>query len=269
MTEEKLPPALYERHRETFVPSELTRGPWHPAAQHGGPPAALLSQATARFEGGNEMFVARVTIELLKPVPLIPLSVGLRMARPGRKVQLVEAVLAAGGIEVARALALRIRRMAVDLPEPDGREETPPPPSSDSASLPSWGSACDDTIAYHTHGVDHRLVRGTFDELGPATDWIRLRKPLIAGEETTAVARVAAAGDFGNGISAVLSRLQGYSFINPDLTLYLYRHPAGEWVCLEATTGVQPHGIGLAESKLYDEAGPIGRSLQSLIIERT
>ncbi|MFD4406929.1 hypothetical protein ACFWPH_29605 [Nocardia sp. NPDC058499] len=41
------------------------------------------------------------------------------------------------------------------------------------------------------------------------------------------------------------------------------RQSAGEWVCLDAVTHPQPHGIGLAESALFDEKGPLGRSTQS------
>jgi hypothetical protein len=66
----------------------------------------------------------------------------------------------------------------------------------------------------------------------------------------------------------VLNRNDGWAFINPDLTVYLHRLPAGEWVCLDAVTYVEPHGIGLAESRLFDERGPVGRAAQSLLLER-
>ena len=111
-------------------------------------------------------------------------------------------------------------------------------------------------------------MRGTFVEPGAATDWIRLRVPLLLGEPTSPLSRVAAAADFGNGISWVLPRKDNYSFINPDLTVYLHRYPVGEWVCLDAVTHPQSNGIGLAESALFDEEGPIGRAAQSLLIER-
>jgi hypothetical protein len=39
-------------------------------------------------------------------------------------------------------------------------------------------------------------------------------------------------------------------------------------VCLEAVTTVEPTGIGLAECRLWDEHGPLGRSEQSLIVDR-
>jgi hypothetical protein len=182
-------------------------------------------------------------------------------------VQLVEACLFADTAEVARATALRIRRGNVSLPDGARATGTPPGPTSGAASLPPW-SSLGDAVAYHSHAVDHRFVSGQFGALGPATDWIRLRVPVVEGETILPVARVAAAADFGNGISAVLSRADGYSFINPDLTIHLHRHPTGEWVCLEAVTTAEQHGIGLAESRLYDEKAPLGRSLQSLLVER-
>jgi hypothetical protein len=46
------------------------------------------------------------------------------------------------------------------------------------------------------------------------------------------------------------------------------RKVAGEWVCLDAVTYVEPHAVGLAESRVFDERGPIGRAAQSLLIER-
>src|SRR6185436_3410071 len=97
---------------ELVVPTVLARGPWTPEAQHGGAPAALLARAVERFEGGDAMVVVRVTVELLRPVPIAPLRVMTRLSRPGKKVQIVEAslVVAEGGTEVARASGLRIRR---------------------------------------------------------------------------------------------------------------------------------------------------------------
>jgi len=258
--------AIYLPEGELFRPTTLARGPWTPDAQHGGPPSALLARAAELFEDGERTFVARITIELLRPVPLAPLAVRARFARPGRKVQLVEASLLAGDLEVARGTALRMRREAVPLPDDLPRLPPPPGPHSGQASQPPWAQAGYD--AFHNRGVEHRFVAGSFVDPGPSTDWIRLRVPLVAGEETSPLCRVVAAADFGNGVSWVLSRNDGYAFINPDLTVYLHRHPEGEWVCLDARTHPGPHGTGLAESTLYDERGPIGRSVQSLLLER-
>jgi hypothetical protein len=78
--------------------------------------------------------------------------------------------------------------------------------------------------------------------------------------------RVLIAADSGNGVSAVLD-FHNWRFINPDLTVYLLRHPVGEWVALEAAT-TAADGVGLADTTLHDEQGPIGRSAQALLIDR-
>jgi hypothetical protein len=200
-------------------------------------------------------------------VPLAPLEVETALLRPGRKVQLVGATLRAGTTEVARAVALRIR--IADLPVPAGLERSVPPPGPETATGrgSSWESVSD-APAFHNQGVEHRFVAGGFDGPGPATDWIRLRVPLVAGEPTGPLARTVAVADFGNGVSWVLPRQDRWRFINPDLTVALHRLPVGEWVCLEAETAVGGNGIGQAVSRLWDERGRLGYALQSLILER-
>jgi hypothetical protein len=122
------PDAVFEVRGDTFVPTALARGPWSPDAQHGGGPAALLARAAESTDPGPASFVARLTIELLKPVPLTPLQVTARTTRRGKKVQLLECALLADGTEVARATALRIRTEALGLPRVavDGTMGRPP-----------------------------------------------------------------------------------------------------------------------------------------------
>src|SRR5690606_9066695 len=94
----------------TLLATDLTRGPWDPGAQHGGAPAALIGRAIERTGPGEGMRVARVTMELLRPVPIGPLRLETEVVRPGRRVQLVAARLWAGDTLTVQALALRIRR---------------------------------------------------------------------------------------------------------------------------------------------------------------
>jgi hypothetical protein len=115
--------------------------------------------------------------------------------------------------------------------------------------------------------VVHRVVRGTWGVPGGCTDWIRLRVPVVDGETPSPLQRVAAVADLGNGISAALP-FGAWRFINPDLTIYLERMPRGEWVCLDAVTWPENEGVGVAESELFDEHGRLGRSLQSLLLEK-
>lgn len=254
-----------------WLPTDLARGPWSPDALHGGPVAALLAGAAERAGRaedveGTDMHPSRLTVELLRPVPVAPLTVGAMVARPGRKVQLVDAELrtASDGVLVATARLLRIRRTHVPAaPVTTAGLDGPPPPGSVGRSRFVAGS---EYAAFHTAGTEHRFTAGVFGEPGPATDWIRLAVPVVPDEVPTPLQRVAAAADFGNGISAVAD-FGSLLFINPDLTIHLHRAPDGEWVGLDAVTWMEDHGTALAESRLWDERGPIGRSLQSLLVD--
>ncbi len=259
--------ALFRREGDRFHPGERARGPWSRDALHGGPVAALLAGLAEALPGATgPMQPARLTLELLRPVPMGPLRAVAREMRGGRKVRLVEAALDAGGTEVARATLLFVRRVELPLPavHGGGRATLPPEPEGAPATQAAWDSGAP---AYHSHGVEHRVVRGDWGRLGPCTDWIRLRVPVVAGEAPTPLQRVAAVADFGNGISAALP-FGAWRFINPDLTIHLQRLPRGAWVGLDATTWLEGHGLGLAESELFDPEGRLGRSLQSLLLER-
>jgi acyl-CoA thioesterase len=257
--------ALFEREGDHYRPTDLSRGPWDPDALHGGPVAALVAGAVEDCVPPAEGFqVARLTVELVRPVPVAPLSVRARTTRPGRKIRLVEVSVAAGDVEVTRAVALLIRSTSLSLPGPPPAEEVVAPPERGVASA----TIRDAYVGFHNGAVDMAFVAGGFAEAGPATVWVRLRQPVVAGEPPSPLQRVAAAADFGNGVSRELD-FGRWLFINPDLTIYLRRYPEGEWVCLDARTRNADTGMGLAESALYDERGLIGRSLQALLVEPT
>ena len=260
----EIPDALFHADGDRFIPTELTRGPWDQNAMHGGAPAALLARAIERFEPGPASHIARLTIELLRPVPLTPLTVTTRMVRPGKKVQLVEASLSDGEREVVRATGLRLRVAPVDLPPGAAPDYAVP---AEGAMVPRERDEDDGPIGFGD-AVDFRAVRGWPEQRGPGACWFRLHVPTVAGEENSPLLRVAAAADFGNGISSPLGWDEGWTFINPDLTIYLHRLPKGEWVGLDALTVPEAEGVGVAESVLFDEQGRIGRAVQSLLLDR-
>jgi hypothetical protein len=242
--------------------TELARGPWDPNAQHGGAPAALLMRAFEGLPAPDRLMLARITYEFLRPVPLGELDVEAVVARPGRRVQLLEGSISAGGTEVVRARALQVRSADVGPTSAPRPEPESPPPGPEEGRPNEFVPRFRPMFA--PDAIEIRFVSGTFGG-GPSTAWFRLRAPVVAGEEPTPLQRLAAAGDFGNGISAVLPWGQ-YLFINPDLTLYIERAPVGEWICLKAQTSIAPDGIGTAESVLYDARGRVGRATQALLI---
>jgi hypothetical protein len=251
---------IFRREGDLFVPSGHTRGPWDPGSQHGGAPAALLAEAI-RQEG---MHVARLAYEFAGPVPLEPLRVQTRVVRPGRRLQLVEAELIAGAVPVMRARATLLRRAHVSLPPGPDAEAVPGGGPEHGVRSPFPGEA-DDAEGFHRTAMEIRFTSGTGYGQGPALAWFRFARPLVDGDAPSPLALVAAAADFGNGVSRVLD-FETHLFLNTDLSLHLHREPEGEWVLLESRTRVEPHGAGLATSRLYDERGPIGAAAQSLFV---
>jgi hypothetical protein len=257
--------ALYESVGGDVVrATELTRGPWDPGAQHGGAPAALLGRAVEGVDPGADMRVARVTMELLRPVPIGELRVETEIVRPGRRVQLVAARLWAGDTLTVQALALRIRRAQGVSPEVASTQRAPEPLPGPQART---GLRLGTGRSFPDDACELRFARGHYRDPGPAVTWIRLTVPVVAGETPSGLQRALAAADFGNGVSAVLD-WDRQVFINPDLSVHLERDPVGEWVCLDAETTIGADGTGQATSTLYDEHGRIGRGVQALYVDQ-
>ena len=255
--------AIYELRGDHVFATGFSRGPWDPNAQHGGAPAAILMRAMEALPDADPgLQLARVTYELIRPVPLGELHLSAAVVRPGRRIQLLEASLSTpDGTEVVKARALRVARSPVSA----GEEPAPPPVGPH--GLTADRSFGQDIEKYVGQGIEVRMAQGHFYDRGPAFAWFRFGHPLIAGEQPSPLQRLVAAADFPNGISTELS-WEEYVFINPDLTVYVEREPQGEWIGLDAQTRVVEGGIGLAQAVLYDEHGRVGRSLQSLYVAR-
>ena len=250
--------AFYEPRDGWLIPSELTRGPWDPNAQHAGPPSALLARAVERCQPREGMRLGRIAIDILGPVPLAPLTVEARVVRPGRSVELLEATLAGPDGDLMRASAWRVA--AGDLRHDD---DTPPPPGPEHGRESDFFPTGED-VGYHT-AMEYSFIKGGFLEPGPATVWMRMRGALVEGEQPSPLERLLVVADVGNGISAVLDWRE-FLFINTELTVHLLRPPEGEWIEVDAVTRLD--GVGLAESVLYDERGRIGRGAQTLLVRR-
>lgn len=258
---------LFTRDGADFVPSPHTRGPWDPRHQHGGAVAALVARAV-EHTAGDEFCVTRLTIELMRPVPLERLAVDVAVPRPGRRVLGITVSLSAGDleVEVVRAHAVAVRR--ADLPTGEGHASFLEPGPDAGIDIPFGFEGDDDGgPAFHRTGMEVRFVNGGVDRPGPARAWFRLRRPVVPGEQPSGVQRAAAAADFGNGVSWVLPYRE-WIFLNPDLTLHLARPPQGEWIGLDALTLPSDQGMAMAESAVFDESGRLGRAVQSLLLQR-
>ena len=254
--------AFYEPDGDGFRATPLTRGPWDPGAQHAGPPAAVLGRAFEELPEAEDFQVCRVTFEILRSVPIAPVEVEARIVRPGRRVQMLEAELRVDGEVLMMARAWRLRTAPVDLPAE--AVAIPPGPSLPTEPGPSTFLPSGQDVGYHT-AMELRFTAGAFTEIGPATAWLRMRPPLVAGEEPTPLQRALIAADVGNGISGAVD-FRRFVFVNVDLTVQIERLPDGEWVCVDAVTLPRPTGNATAESVLSDERGRLGRALQTLLV---
>src|SRR5690554_1712797 len=123
--------ALFQRDGELYLPTPACGSPWSPRHLHGGPVVGLMAHALEQASGNPNLNLARLTVDLLQPVPSSPLAVSTRLVRGGKRLQIFEASLLAGDNEVARASALFLENRPVTIPE-HGRFPAPEfePPSS-------------------------------------------------------------------------------------------------------------------------------------------
>lgn len=260
--------AFYIADGETFTPTLWTRGPWSPDAQHAGPVAALAGRAL-ELAAPSPLRVSSFRLEIFRPISaVLPMRIATEVVRDGAKVRYVTASVRSGDDEVARAAAWCLRARDGEAAEVN-REAVPYPSPAQTEVFDMaarWPGApyFNKEEAYGT-AMELRFVRGTFFEPGPAAAWMRPTIDLVEGEEISPLQRVLAAADSGNGISMQLDVTRSI-FVNVDLHVALIAPPAGEWICLDARTRVDPAGIGLAESIIWDEARLIGRGAQCLFV---
>jgi acyl-CoA thioesterase len=267
--------AFYELNGATAVPSAHTRGPWDPNAQHGGAPAALIAWTVDNLPSSTPMRLARLTIDLIRPVPIAPIEIHTDILREGRNIQLASVRLAANGKECVRATALRLRASALDIPA----ESAPPalrwPRPSECTAFENAGrEGLAGSIEFRPTRADWQrgllaradpLPRNAPPSHEPGGVWFRVMRPVIAGVETTPLMRAAITADFCNGMSGALD-FRKWTFINADLTVHFARSPIGEWILLEAQGWIGSDGRGIAFGTLADEHGVFGQAAQSLVV---
>jgi hypothetical protein len=268
--------SIFVADGKRFVPTEQARGPWDPGALHGGAPAALITSAFERVEPGSELRIGRLSFEYLRPIPIAPLTLTTKIVRPGRRVQELAAELHAGDQLVARAGALRVQAVPEEAQSAAaGLRATEAGPDADPVTaMPPRASGERKRFALN-ESTDASFAGTAMEMLwlndpwrpGPGRVWQRLRHPLLPGQPATPLARLVASADFCNGVSATLP-FDRFLFINADLTVHLQRLPEGEWIGLDARTRLHAGSAALAEGVLHDERGPLGRALQTLVVQQ-
>lgn len=262
-----MPPALFVSEPGGVRATELTRGPWAHQVMHGGAICGLLGWAVEREQrrSGIDQVCSRLTVEILSGMPMATYEVTATTVKAGRRTALVDAEVRAGGDGrlVARATSQWL------TPTIPGGE-----PGSDGQSLPPIPVERADPGAnpdidyprpgFNADAVDFRFVGGSTEEPGPGRTWLRLDHPLVAGEETSPLVRVATLADLGAAVGWDFSP-SGGAYINTDVTLQLLRVPAGEWFYFDAATVVAPRGLAGTHTAISDQRGLLGWVLQSQV----
>ena len=253
--------AVFRVEDNRVVTSEHAAGPWDPSMQHGGAPSSLIVWAAERIPSPQPMHVARLTVDLMRPVPVAPLTIETEVVREGRKIQLCAVRLFANGVEVVRATVLRVRTQAVILPGDLVPEMPIDVPGPEAGTVDEAGNS-----SKFIQGLTLRAVRGGFLQPGPGAVWFRANRCIVEGADTSQAMRTALAADCSNGVSAVLD-FSRWSFINADLTVTFARQPVGDWILLNSQMTLGADGAGLAVSRLGDVQGYFGQAIQCLVVE--
>jgi hypothetical protein len=219
----------------------------------------LIVHAAGGVPTPTDMSIARVTVDLLRPVPVGELIVEARIVREGKKLQLIDVDVSAAGKVAARGQVLRLRRdeqpeatafPISEFPGPEHGLPTQPPTGVGFSRL-----------------FEMRKIGGSFDTLGPGSVWFGLQGELVANEPTSGTMRAVASADFANGVGSVLP-FNRWSYPTTDLTVALIREPIGAWILVDAECWAGGEGRGVTHARLGDERGWFGRAMQTTIFER-
>ena len=254
--------AIFRVDGNHVTTSPYAAGPWDPTMQHGSPPAALVTWAAEAIPAQVPMRIARVSVDLMRPVPVASLTIETEILREGRKIQLSAVRLRAAGVIVVAATVLKIKVQENELPPEAEMEPVTLPGPAQSRAEPA-----DFSSSPFVTGMSLRAAHGRFGVPGPGAIWYRVDRPIVEGAAVSQAMRAMVAADFCNGTSPVLDFRQ-WTFLNADLTVNFAREPVGEWILLDAESWIGPDGAGLSMARLADIRGYFGRAIQSLVIER-
>lgn len=256
---------------ETFLATGHTGSPWSADLQHGGPVAALLTRAMDRCTPRDGTRLARVTVEFLGPVPIGEVRTCAQVERPGRRVELLASRLdarQAGGTwrQVAHARGWRLATEDTSDVHHHADHVVPLPRGGPQPVGQHPLPAALHTSAF-VQALDWRYTPAARVPGTPTVAWMRLARPLVAGEQTTPLEQAVAIADVANGIGARLDPAC-FNFPNTELSVHLHERPRGSWFGLAAETSIGADGIGVSAATLHHENGPIGRVTQTVLVQR-
>lgn len=248
------PTAVFTASGDEFSPSRLALGPWGPDTMSGRVVGGLAARCLEVHHGDPALLPARLTVDLLRPSVMAPLTATTERVREGRRIRIADVALHQGGAMVARASVVFLRLSE----QPPGQVWT----SGDAMQAPSpfpveLPSEQPMRMWPHAEGGDG-APQGLEAWQGTARKgvWIRENRPLVEGEELTPFVRAALAGD----VTSALTHwgTAGLQFINADYTLTLSRLPDGPDIGMRAASHLSAEGVATGTATVFDRLGPLG-----------
>ena len=250
---------FFTRDGDLYQPTASSRGPWSPTSLHGRVVAGLLAHAIEQRYGEPDFMPARFTIDMYRLPDLSAAEVNIKPIREGRRIKVIDAEYSVGGVSMARATCVFLRKSE----NPEGNVWTPP---NWDAPKPVDIAPPEDRRAGMGGMWAMRPISGAMGTVGQRRTWMAEVRDLVGGEPLTPFTRVAVSADFASPYANAGD--QGLGYINSDVTLYLHRSPATEWVGYEVVNHGATDGVAIGECFLYDEIGPIGSATVCALAQR-
>ncbi|QWG15044.1 thioesterase family protein [Bradyrhizobium sediminis] len=255
--------AIFTREGNLFRATELAGGLWSPDMLQGSATTALMVREVERLAVASGFAVRRLTFDLWRPAGLRAYRVETGMLRDGRKAKTIQVRLLDGETEIGRCTALLTAQGSESPADPfskvtgaDAAPETGTPPP---AFAQKWSR--------YFQNVSVRLIEGALEKPGPAAAWMRLDVAMVEGEANTPLVQAVQAADFSSGVGQIVD-MREWTFINPEISLYFFRPPEGEWILIRSRTRAGANGAGLTMATLSDRQGPFAEVLQAMTFER-
>jgi hypothetical protein len=255
----KTEPFFTAEGSDRYLPTSAGRSPWDPKFMHGRIVIGLLGQEIERRHGGPDYMPSRLTVDMYRLPDFSPVEVKTRIVRDGKRIKVVDAEFFSGGVSMARATSQLLLRTE----NPPGKvwsrpDWNAPPP----AKIP----APNDARAGMNGMWAVKPIEGQMGNHGPRKIWMSEVREIVGGVPLTPFSRVAISADFASPFANAGD--QGLRYINSDVTVYLHRMPATEWIGYEVVDHGATDGVAIAECRLYDERGHIGSSSVTALAQR-
>jgi hypothetical protein len=255
--------AIFMPEGDLFRATEHAGGPWSPDMLQGSATTALMVREVERLAVASGFAVRRLTFDLWRPAGLSAFRLQTDMLRDGRKAKTIQVRLMDGEVEIGRCTALLTAQSGESPADPftkaadsDAAPETGAPPP---AFAQKWSR--------YFQNVSVRLIEGALEKPGPAAAWMRLDMPLVDGETNTPLLQAVQAADFSSGVAQIVD-MREWTFINPEISLYLFRAPQDQWILIRSRTRVGANGAGLTMATLSDRQRPFAEVMQAMTFEK-